>query len=89
MILESVSPSLRGELSRWMIEPKAGLFVGKVSAMVREKLWDKCCMSVKEGSVIQIWTDQSEQGFSARSFGERTRKLVDMEGIILVQDVGG
>ena len=37
MILEKVPPSLRGELSRWTIEPKTGIFVGKVSAMVRER----------------------------------------------------
>ncbi|MBA3516457.1 MAG: type I-E CRISPR-associated endoribonuclease Cas2, partial [Rhizobiales bacterium] len=28
MMLERVSPSLRGELTRWLIEPKTGVFVG-------------------------------------------------------------
>ena len=28
MILKKVLASLKGELSRWMIEPKAGFFVG-------------------------------------------------------------
>ena len=30
MILERAPPGLRGEMSRWMIEPKAGVFVGRV-----------------------------------------------------------
>ena len=31
MILENVPVGLRGELSRWLIEPRAGVFVGHVS----------------------------------------------------------
>ena len=41
MILEKVPPSLRGELTRWFLEPKAGVFVGHVGAMVRDRLWQK------------------------------------------------
>ncbi len=40
MILESVALSLRGELTRWLLEPQAGVFVGNISAMVRHKLWE-------------------------------------------------
>ena len=36
MILEKVSVGLRGELSRWLIEPRTGVFVGQVSA---RKAW--------------------------------------------------
>ena len=39
MIPERVPQSLRGELTRWLLELKAGVFVGRVSAMVRERLW--------------------------------------------------
>ncbi len=38
IILEKVPAGLRGELTRWLLELKAGVFVGKVSAMVRERL---------------------------------------------------
>jgi CRISPR-associated protein Cas2 len=30
MILEKVPTSLRGELTRWMLEPKSGVFVGNI-----------------------------------------------------------
>lgn len=41
LIVESVPPALRGELSKWMLEPKAGVFVGTISAAVRDLLWEK------------------------------------------------
>ena len=40
LILECVPSSLRGELTRWMLELKAGVFVGTMSAMVRDRLWE-------------------------------------------------
>jgi CRISPR-associated protein Cas2 len=87
LILEKVTPSLRGEISRWLIEPKAGVFVGKVSAMVRDKLWEKCLRSIKKGSVVQLWSTNNEQGFSGRTYGDRTRELIDIEGLLLVRYV--
>ncbi|QLH75188.1 MAG: type I-E CRISPR-associated endoribonuclease Cas2 [Methanomassiliicoccales archaeon] len=87
MILESVPQSLRGELSRWMIEPRTGVFIGKVSGEVRDKLWDKCLESKKFGSVIQIWNSNNEQGFSARAYGLKSKKFVDLDGLILVKDI--
>ena len=85
MILEKVPTSLRGELSRWLIEPHPGLFVGHVSGMVRDKLWDKCCAKVKEGGAIQIWATNNEQRFAIRTFGETKREVVDFDGLQLIR----
>ena len=41
MILEAVPPSLRGELSRWLTPVCVGVYVGKVSTLVRDKLWER------------------------------------------------
>ena len=84
LILERVPAMLRGELSRWMIEPRPGVFVGKVSAMVRDRLWDKARLGAKTGAGMLLHSSQTEQGFTARSFGETTRELVDWEGLMLV-----
>jgi CRISPR-associated protein Cas2 len=43
IIMESVPVGLRGELTRWMLELKSGVFMGTISARVREKLWQKIC----------------------------------------------
>ena len=85
MILERVPVSLRGELTRWLIEPHPGVFVGHVSGMVRDRLWDKCCHQLKEGAAIQAWSTNNEQRFTIRSFGDTQRTLVDYEGLQLVQ----
>ena len=85
MILQNVPPGLRGELTRWLIEPKSGTFVGKVPAMVRDKLWEKALKSMREGGVIQIWSDSTEQGFSMRMAGSTDRDLLDSEGIALIR----
>ncbi len=84
MILENVKPSLRGELSRWLLEPHPGVFVGHVNAMVRERLWQKACRTPDNGGVIQIWSCNSEQHFDMRICGKTRRKVVDMEGIKLI-----
>jgi CRISPR-associated protein Cas2 len=84
-IVENVPQSLRGELSRWMIEPKAGIFVGKISATVRFNLWEKMVKNVKNGGCIMIYTKNNEQGFAVASFGDTTRRIVDVEGLFLVE----
>jgi len=85
MILERVPVSLRGELSRWLIEPHTGVFVGKVSALVRDRLWERCIKRMNEGAVIQIWSTNNEQGFAVRAIGLTARELLDYEGLCLVR----
>jgi len=85
MILERVNPGLRGEMSRWMLEPKAGVFIGKVSAMVRDRLWEKATKSAGDGACMLIYSCNTEQGFNIRTYGDNTRDIVDMEGLWLVR----
>jgi CRISPR-associated protein Cas2 len=47
LILERGPPGLRGELTRWFLEPQAKMSVGRVSAMVRDRLWEKACGQAK------------------------------------------
>jgi len=84
-VLERVPVSLRGELSKWMIEAKAGVFVGSVSASVRDKLWDKACGEAREGACLVIWSAEGEQGYRVRTWGRGSREVVDMEGLQLVR----
>jgi CRISPR-associated protein Cas2 len=84
MILEKVPTSLRGELSRWLVEPRTGVFVGHVSAMVRDRLWDKCRRSRGAGGVLQVWNTNNEQRLRMRACGDTSRRLVELDGIQLV-----
>jgi CRISPR-associated protein Cas2 len=73
-------------LSRWLLEPKTGIFLGDPSARVRDELWNKAIKKTKEsGSVIQIWNDKNPQGFSYRQYGVQNRKFVDVDGLSLIQ----
>lgn len=85
LILERVPTSLRGELTRWMLEPKAGVFVGKLSAMVRERLWEKACAGMRDGAGLLFYTADTEQGFAVRSWGDPTHMIRDFDGLSLVQ----
>lgn len=85
MILERVTPGLRGELTRWLIEPHPGVFVGHVSGMVRDRLWAKCCRSLGDGGAVQLWSTNNEQRFSVRTWGRTRREIVDFEGLQLVR----
>jgi CRISPR-associated protein Cas2 len=85
IILEKVTPGLRGELSRWFIEPKTGVFVGRTSALVRDKLWEKICSQAMEGGCLLVYSSDSEQGYRFRSHGVTSRKMVDFEGIFLAR----
>ena len=85
MLLERVPTSLRGELTRWLLDPRAGVFVGDVSALVRDKLWEYACGRMDGGAGTLIHSADTEQGFSIRFWGETKRQMVDFEGLLLVQ----
>ena len=85
-ILERARASVRGELSRWLIEPRAGVFVGAVSAEVRDRLWDMVSSkrSAKAAGLL-IHSSNTEQRFRIRTFGEGSRQIVDYEGLRLAR----
>ena len=85
MLLEKVPTSLRGELTRWLIEPHSGVFVGHVNAMVRDRLWDKCCKAKRTGGVVQIWSTNTEQRFQMRMAGATKRSVVELDGLQLIR----
>jgi len=85
MVLEKVPASLRGELTRWLIEVRTGVFVGHLSARVRDKLWEKCCNEKRTGGVTQIWSTNTEQRFKMRMCGSTQREIVDHDGLQLIR----
>lgn len=85
LILERVPPGLRGELTRWFLEPKVGVFVGRVSARVRDRLWEKACKQSREGGCLMIHSSNNEQGYRINSWGKTARSIEDFEGLFLVR----
>lgn len=85
LIVENVKSSLRGELSRWLFEIKTGVFAGRVSALVRDELWELIEQQLGKGSAVMIYPQRNEQGFGARMLGNPSRLLIDIEGVLLVR----
>jgi len=85
MTLEKVPKSLKGALSRWLIEPRTGVFVGNPSERVRDQLWERAVRKCKDGRVTQMWTALTPQGFAYREHNGGSRRIVEFEGMALVQ----
>jgi CRISPR-associated protein Cas2 len=87
MTLEKVPKALRGELTRWLLEVSTGVYIGHVSARVRDLLWDKCVDRKQTGRVFQAWSTNNEQHFNMRMSGSLVRRVVDHEGMMLVEEL--
>lgn len=84
MTLEKVPQSLRGELSRWLLEIQTGVYVGRVSPVVRDLLWEKALAKGAGGRCTQAWRTNNEQGFCFRLAGDTRRSVVNIDGLNLV-----
>lgn len=82
--LERVPVGVRGDLSRWMIQPATGVFVGDLSAMVRARVWERLCAYKRTGACVMICAAANEQGFEIRQQGDRSFVPVDLEGMALI-----
>jgi CRISPR-associated protein Cas2 len=84
MILERVPTVLRGELSRWLTPVGSGLYVGRVTGLVRDELWTLALTKAGSGRVIQIWSCRGEPGYQLRVHGLVDASLVDLEGLPMI-----
>jgi CRISPR-associated protein Cas2 len=87
LVMTAVPPGLRGDLSRWLLEISPGVFTGRVSRRVRERLWRKARFGVLQGgSAIMVVADRSrEQGFEILTAGTARWEAADFEGLTLMR----
>lgn len=83
LVLTAVPPSLRGVLTRWLIEIAPGVYVGKVSARVRDLLWERVVDGVGRGRAILVHSARNEQGLDFRVHNHEWH-TVDYDGISLM-----
>lgn len=84
LILSAAPASLRGSMTRWLLEVSPGVFVGRLSARVREQLWELVRAYIGEGRALLIWSVRSEQHFAIASLGH-DRDPVDIEGCLVMR----
>lgn len=88
MVLDAVPVGVRGELSRWLTPISATVFVGRVSAEIRESLWTLANTHAETGNIIQVWARKGEPGYDIRLRNANAAHRIDLDGIpmIAIQD---
>lgn len=82
--LSSCPQKLKGDLTRWLFEIDTGVYVGNVSARVRDALWDRICENIGSGRASMAYSTNNEQKMDFRIHDTRWEP-VDFDGIKLVR----
>ncbi|MBQ9406389.1 MAG: type I-E CRISPR-associated endoribonuclease Cas2 [Desulfovibrio sp.] len=85
IVTEAVPSRLRGFLARWLLEVRAGVFVGSYSVKVRDRLWKTVTEEVEEGNAVMAWSAANESGFDFCTTGKNRREPTDIDGFALVK----
>ena len=83
IVVAACPVGLRGHLTRWLLEISAGVFVGRVSARVRDLLWQRTVDMVKTGRAIMVFSANNEQGLAFKVHRHEWVPL-DVEGVTLM-----
>lgn len=84
IVTENAPPRLRGRLAVWLLEVRAGVYVGSYSARVRDYLWQQVEEGLEEGNAVLCWPAPTESGFEVATLGANRRVPVDLDGLRLV-----
>ncbi|KMT64535.1 type I-E CRISPR-associated endoribonuclease Cas2e [Catenovulum maritimum] len=85
VVTENVPPRLRGRLAVWLLEVRAGVYVGNVSRRIRETIWLHITELAEQGNVVMAWSTNTESGFDFQTYGENRREPIDLDGLRLVK----
>ncbi len=84
VVTENIPPRLRGRLAVWLLEVRAGVYIGNTSQRVREKIWEYCDADIEDGNIVMVWQTNTESGYDFQTMGKNRRVPVDFDGLRLV-----
>ncbi|MBS4018299.1 MAG: type I-E CRISPR-associated endoribonuclease Cas2 [Dechloromonas sp.] len=84
IVLENAPPRLRGRLAIWLLEVRAGVYVGNYSRKVRENIWSQVEEGIEDGNAVMVWRTNNEAGFEFVTLGANRRMPADWDGVRLV-----
>ena len=84
IVVENAPPRLRGRLAIWLLEVRAGVYVGNYSRKLREHIWEQVEAGIEDGTAVLAWTSNNEAGFDFQTFGTNRREPVEWDGVKLV-----
>lgn len=64
--LTDCPPALRGDLTKWLQEIGTGVYVGQVSARVRDEIWKRVQDNAKTGRATMVFSANNEQRMDFR-----------------------
>lgn len=85
VVTENAPPRLRGRLALWLVEVRAGVYVGDYSQKTRERIWHEIQAHIDDGSAVLVWREANEAGFDFATVGANRRIPVDFDGLRLVR----
>ena len=53
--MDAAPEGVRGELTRWFLELKPGVFIGKVNARIRDLLWERICQTDAANGAVMAY----------------------------------
>ena len=83
--VNNAPPRLRGRLTVWLLEVRAGVYVGNYSRRIREMIWAQVFGDLDDGDAVLIWSAPNESGFEFETCGKNRRMPFDKDGLKLVQ----
>lgn len=84
VVTEAVPDRLRGRLAVWLLQVRAGVYVGDVSKRIREMIWQQCETFCDNGNIVMAWATNTESGFDFQTLGANRRNPVELDGLRLV-----
>lgn len=84
IVVENAPPRLRGRLALWLLELRAGVYVGSLSRKARDMIWRNIEVGIADGNAVMAWTSNNEQGFDFLTLGPNRRVPVELDGVKLV-----
>ena len=84
VVTENVPPRLRGRLAIWLLEVRAGVYIGGVSRRTREMIWQRLEAGYEDGNVVMAWASPTESGYDFQTLGANRREPIDYDGLRLV-----
>jgi CRISPR-associated protein Cas2 len=84
VMVNNAPPRLRGRLAVWLLEVRAGVYLGVYSARTREMICEQVKALIGDGDAVVAWDAPTDAGFTFETFGKNRRIGVDFDGLRLV-----
>ncbi|MBB5874343.1 CRISPR-associated protein Cas2 [Allocatelliglobosispora scoriae] len=84
IVLTACPAGLRGNLTQWLLELSAGVYVGHISARVRQRLWSRVVEMAGPGRALMVFQVRGEQRLSFLVHDHHWVP-VDVDGVVLMR----